>query len=120
MPVLSRDAFLSLPQPQLSEEEISEEAAEWCTCDGARLRRGMRATEDALQKTLCDESIKSGFDYAVNDDTLNDVREVCRMLILDRITGTVTLFIPGGDNIRLVKNGNAVKIRRTSKRQMEL
>ena len=112
--------FLSLPQPQLSQEELSVEAAQWCTCEDARLHRGMQATEGAIQKTLCDESIKYGFDYAANDDVLIDVREICRMLLLNRITGTVTFSIPGGDNIKLVNNGNTVRIRRTSKKQMEI
>ena len=47
------------------------------------------------------------------------VRDIC-MMILCRQINTVTLYVPGGDVLKLVRNGNAVKIRRTCKKQLEM
>ena len=42
------------------------------------------------------------------------------MILLDLIIGAVTLNIPGGDKLRLIKDKNCVKIRRDTKRQLEI
>lgn len=103
-----------------SAEELSEEAAEFCTCEGAKLDRGMKATEKKLNTVIGGDSIGRGFNYAVSDETFAAVRGICEMILLDLIVGAVTLNIPGGDKLRLIKDKNCVKIRRDTKRQLEI
>lgn len=119
-PFCHAQLILTMTTPDPSSEEITEEAAEVCTCTGAREWRGMRYTEKAITNVLGEESGNNGFDYIVPTDVLEPIREICRAMINDRIIGGVTFKIPGGDAVRMVKNGGAVKIRRTAKKQIEM
>ena len=119
-PFCHAQIILTMTNPRPTTAELSEEAAAVCTCPGAKLDRGMKATENGIAKVLGEESMKAGFAYAANEETTEAVRNVCQMMLLDFILGGVTFGIPGGDTLRLVKNGNAIKIRRSSKRQLEI
>ena len=47
-PFCHAQIMLTSANAQPTEEELSEDAAEFCTCDGAKLGRGMKATEKKL------------------------------------------------------------------------
>lgn len=119
-PFCHAQMFIQSTKADITAAELSEEAADLCTCPEARLNRGMKATENGIAKALGEESINAGFAYAANEGTTEAVRGICQLMLLDYILGGVTFGIPGGDTLRLVKNGNAIKIRRSSKRQLEI
>ena len=58
-----------------------------------------------------------GFDYEVDEDTVRYIRMICK-IILEGYMDRITLFEPNGDQIKLTRNGNAVKVQRTSKKQI--
>lgn len=118
-PYCGQMMFVTLTTPSPTEEELTAEALEKCGCPGASKERGMRATEKAIQRVLGEESVNIGFDYAMDEVTLTVIRIVCGHILADQIDN-VTLREPHGDVIRLVKNGNAVKIRRSCKKQAEM
>lgn len=91
-PFCRAQLFLSLTNENPAQAELSEGAAQMCTCPEARLDRGAKATENAIQKTLSEESLKAGFAYAANEETTDGVRAICQLMLQD--------FILGGDNIR--------------------
>lgn len=119
-PFCHAQMFIQSTKADMTAAELSEEAADLCTCPEARLHRGVIATEHAIQKTLGEQSLEAGFSYAAGEETTEAVRGICQLMLLDYILGGVTFGIPGGDTLRLVKNGNAIKIRRSSKRQLEI
>lgn len=119
-PFCHAQIMLTSANAQPTEEELSENAAEFCTCEGAKLDRDMKATEKKLDTVIGGDSIGRGFNYAVSDETFAAVRGICEMILLDLIIGAVTLNIPGGDKLRLIKDKNCVKIRRDTKRQLEI
>lgn len=80
----------------------------------------MKATEASIQGTLGEESMNCGMRYVAPENTIATVRMICQALLTDAIGGAVKLVIPGGDALRMVKNGNAVKIRRSTSKQVEL
>ena len=79
--------FLSLTNARPAPEELAEEATNVCTCPEARLYRGTIATENAIKKTLSEESIEAGFNYAAAEETTECVRGICRMMLQDFILG---------------------------------
>ena len=119
-PFCHAQIFLTMTNPTPTTTEVAEEAAAVCTCPEARLNRGMKATENSITKVLGEESMNAGFTYAATEETTDSVRAICQLMLMDFILGGVTFGIPGGDTLRLVKNGNAIKIRRSSKRQLEI
>lgn len=119
-PFCGAQLFLTLTKAQPTVEELSEEAAEICTCKEAKLDRGMKAVEKKLRTVIGEDSIGRGFNYSVPDEVFAAIRGICEMILLDLIIGAVTLNIPGGDKLRLIKDKNAVKIRRDTKRQLEM
>lgn len=119
-PFCHAQLFLTMTNPKPSDAELTEEAIAFCTCPEARLNRGMKATEHSITKVLGEESMNAGFTYAASEETTDAVRNVCQMMLMDFILGGVTFGIPGDDTLRLVKNGNVIKIRRSSKRQLEI
>ena len=106
-------------KPDVPEEELNLLATQTCDCDGAIAARGMKITEDAVSSLLGVQSLKRGFDHEVDSDTVYRIVELCRH-ILDGLMDKITLTEPKGDVIKLVKNGNAVKVQRTSKKQIAM
>lgn len=104
----------------LTEEELMEEAASVCNCKEAKFDRSMKETEKKLQIALGEKSLDRGFNYAASEDTMNAVRGICEMILLDLIIGGVTLSIPGGDSLKLLKHKNAVKVTRDTKHRLML
>lgn len=119
-PFCKQQVLITSTKPQLTDTELAEEAIEMCSCDDARLDRGMKATETSIQGTLGEESMNCGMRYVAPENTIATVRMICQALLTDAIRGAVKLVIPGGDALRMVKNGNAVKIRRSTSKQVEL
>ena len=118
-PYCGQAMFVTLTVPNPTEEELTAEAAEKCSCPGATQERGMKATEKAIQRVLGEDSVKIGFDYALDETSIVVIRTICGHILADQID-SVTLREPQGDVVRLIKNGNAVKIRRSCKKQAEM
>jgi len=100
----------------VTDEELDTMASNTCDCEGARAARGIKNTFDAIMSLLGPESTKRGFDYEVDEDTIFRIKEIC-LHILDGLMDKVSLVEPNGDTIKLVRNGNAVKIQRICKKQ---
>ena len=79
----------------------------------------MRNSETRLQSLLGEGSIEKGFEYAIPQDTIEGIRQICKMILREEID-KVTLTEKNGDAIRLIRDGNAVKVKRSTKLQMEL
>lgn len=71
----------------MTAEELAKEASGFCTCDGARLYRGMKIAENKLDITLGEGCLDRGFNYIAPEGTIEAVRSICKMIILDKITG---------------------------------
>lgn len=78
----------------------------------------MRETEYAIREML-GEGGRKCFDKNIPDDEVEAVRRMCEMILRDSVEG-VTAALSCGDVVKLSRKGSVVKIRRTSKRQMEL
>ena len=94
-------------------------AVNGCNCEQAALKRGMDRTRASIDQLLGDGSKQRGYDYELCDDTLAAITEVCESM-LKQCFDKVTLEEPNGDQIKLIVDGNRVKITRTQKRQMSL
>lgn len=111
--------FVLTSNPNTPEAVLTEMAEDKCSCPEAVMARGMRETEQSIEKLLGEDAMNLGFDYVLGEDRIEAVREVCRHILLGRINN-VTLKDQFGDIIKLVKNGNSVKIRRSCKKQVEM
>jgi hypothetical protein len=105
--------------PEVTDEQITVLVTQTCDCDAAVAARGMKITEDAIKSLLGTESMKRGFDYEVDSDTIVQIKAIC-VNILNGLMDKVTLVEPNGDTIKLVRNGHAVKIQRTCKKQVAM
>ena len=101
------------------EELLSEMAEEMCRCKGATNARSKRDTEKRIQSILGEGAMKRGFNYSLPEETIEGIRRICEEIISDNFD-KVTLTDRGGDVIKLVRDGNAVKIKRSTKRQLEM
>lgn len=106
-------------EPEVTDEQIATLVTQTCDCDAAVAARGMKITEDAIKSLLGTESMKRGFDYEVDSDTIVQIKAIC-VNILNGLMDKVTLVEPNGDTIKLVRNGHAVKIQRTCKKQVAM
>jgi hypothetical protein len=113
-----KQKFLNVA-PEVTEHEANELATQTCDCPHAVSARGMKITDEAINALLGNESTSKGFDYEVDEDTVRQVRDICRA-ILRGFMDKVSLVEPNGDTIKLVRNGNAVKIQRTCKKQVAI
>lgn len=105
--------------PDVPEDEITVLVTQTCDCDAAVTARGMKMTVESIKSLLGAESVKRGFDYEVDEDTVSAIKDIC-CRILDGLMDKVTLVEPNGDTIKLVRNGHAVKIQRTCKKQVAI
>ena len=101
------------------EDLIRELVEEKCDCEDARLSRGLKDTEARLQKIIDADSTYRGSDYGFPQETIEGIRGICRMILREQIN-KVTLTEKSGDVLRLIKDGNVVKFKRSTKLQMEL
>lgn len=102
-----------------NEEMLAELAEEQCNCPDARLARGMRNCETRLRSLLGEDSIEKGFEHAISQDTIEGIRQICKMILKEEID-KVSFAERNGDTIRLIRDGNSVKVKRSTKLQMEL
>lgn len=117
-PYCGQMRIISTAQENETPEALSKLAAAKCDCPEAEFQRGVRNTEIAISEVLGEGGLRR-FDSVIPDDTISVIRTISRSILREEI-GCVTLTVPCGDVIKLVRNGNAVKIRRTSKRQIEM
>jgi hypothetical protein len=109
---------LTLAEQAEFDGNLERKAAALCKCPEANFHRGMRATEQAINEII-GEGGRKYFDRAISDETVDAVREICAQILRENLC-CVTITVPCGDVLKLVRNGNAVKIRRCTKRQMEM
>lgn len=117
-PFCGQMIFVSTANAQETQEKLQLEAMEKCDCAEAIMRRGMTATEAAIQGVLGEGGCER-FDNIIPEGTIEAIRTICKSILNEQINA-VTLTAPTGDVIKLVKNGHSVKIRRTAKQQMEM
>lgn len=98
---------------------LCEMAEEICNCKAATAERAKKNIETRIQSILGDGAIKRGFHYKLDDETIECIRTICTGIVQQNFD-KVTLYDRYGDVIKLVRDGNAVKVRRISKCQMEL
>ena len=115
-PYCGKQRFVNV-ENNVSEDELNQMAGETCDCATAKMARGMKQTDAAIDALLGPESCEKGFDYEVDEDTVRYIRMICK-IILEGCMDRITLFEPNGDQIKLTRNGNAVKVQRTSKKQI--
>ena len=115
-PYCGKQRFVNV-ENSVSEDELNRMAGETCDCTAAKMARGMKQTNAAIDALLGPESCAKGFDYEVDEDTVRYIRMICK-IILEGYMDRITLFEPNGDQIKLTRNGNAVKVQRTSKKQI--
>lgn len=94
-------------------------ATQTCDCDLAKASRGMKMTSEAIESLLGKGAIKRGFDYEIDEDAVSAIMQICAY-IQGGLIDKVSLVEPNGDNIKLVRNGYAVKVQRTSKKQIAI
>lgn len=94
-------------------------ALEGCNCEGASLKRGMDRTVQSIEQLLGDGAKERGYDYEVHEDTVKVIIGLCENMLKKNLD-KVQLEEPNGDVIKLIVDGNRVKITRTQKRQMTL
>lgn len=117
-PFCGKQRFVNV-EPEVDDATLSDIAKSLCDCAEAREERGMKLTEEAIVALLGEESKNKGFDYEIDEDTISCVRSICEA-ILGGLLDKVSLVEPNGDTIKLVRNGNAVKIQRTCKKQVAI
>lgn len=103
--------------PGLSDEEQTAEVARTCTCDEAECGRWMARTDDGIRNVLGDESVKRGFDYEIDEETISLVRSLARR-IYDGDINNVSFVEANGDTIKLNKGSDRIKIGRVCKKQV--
>lgn len=101
------------------DELLADMAEEMCDCRGATSARSRKDTESRIQSILGDGAIKRGFNYALPEEVIEYVLMICDGIELQHFD-KVTFTEKNGDVIKLVRDGEAVKVRRSTKRQMEL
>lgn len=117
-PYCGKQRFVNV-ENSVSDEELNQMAGETCDCTAAKMARGMKQTDAALDALLGPESREKGFDYEVDEDTVRELRRLCQA-ILGGLMDKVTLIEPNGDTIKLVRNGCAVKVERICKKQVAM
>ena len=100
-------------------EALKERAIQLCTCEKAIVHRGMQRTEHAIHSLLGEGSQDRGYDYELHEDTVAAISEICRNMLMKNYD-KVQLEEPNGDVIKLITDGNAVKVTRISKRQITM
>ena len=90
-----------------------------CNCEQASLRRGMERTSQSIDQLLGEGAKQRGYDYELHDDTIRAVVRICGDM-LQKCFDKVQFKEPNGDVVKLVVDGNRVKVTRTQKRQMTL
>lgn len=117
-PYCGKQRFVNV-ENSVSEDELNQMAGETCDCAAAKMARGMKQTDAALDALLGPKSREKGFDYEVDKDTVRELRRLCQA-ILGGLMDKVTLTEPNGDTIKLVRNGCAVKVERICKKQVAM
>lgn len=113
-----KQKFLNV-EAETTEEEVVALVTQTCDCPSAVSARGMKITDEAINALLGPESASKGFDYEIDCDTVCEIKVICRD-ILRGLMDKVSLVEPNGDTIKLVRNGNAVKVQRTCKKQVAI
>lgn len=117
-PYCGKQRFVNV-ESSVPEAELAAMAGERCDCERARLARGMKQMDNAIDALLGPQSTDKGFDYEMDEETVREVRRLCQA-ILGGLMDKVSLVEPNGDTIKLVRNGGAVKVERICKKQVAM
>ena len=77
-PYCGKQRFVNV-ENSVSEDELNQMAGETCDCAAAKMARGMKQTDSALDALLGPESREKGFDYEVDEDTVRYIRMICKI-----------------------------------------
>ena len=100
-------------------EERAAMAKEKCGCPQAARERDMKEALDKLEQICGSDAVNNGFDYPLDDDTM----QMCRRIIgwiIDEQVGEVQLKCVRGDRLKLKGDGRIVRITRKCQKQMML
>lgn len=119
-PACGAQRFIEV-NPLIAEDviQLRKLALEGCNCEDASLHRGMERTKQSIEQLLGEGAKERGYDYELLDDTVNAITRLCTDM-LKQSFDKVQLEEPNGDVIKMVVDGNRVKITRIQKRQMTL
>lgn len=101
------------------EEERAERAKAKCGCPQAARERDIREAMDKLEQICGNDAVNNGFDYPLDDETM----EICRRMIghlIDEAVGEVQIRCVRGDRLKLKSDGKIVRITRKCQKQMML
>lgn len=101
----------------MTEEEICKEAARKCKCSGATAELYVINTGKVIDRILGKEN--NGMDYALDERTIDGIREIVRM-IADGCIDSVSLTDRNGDRINISDGGIRAKIKRVHKTQISM
>ncbi len=100
--------------PQSERENLAKAK---CGCPQAARERDVREALDKLEQICGTDAVDNGFDYPLDDDTM----QICRRIIewiIDEQVGEVQLRCLRGDRLKLKGDGRIVKITRKCQKQM--
>jgi hypothetical protein len=101
------------------EEERAALAKAKCGCPQAARERDIQEAMDKLEQICGADAMNNGFDYPLDDETM----EICRRMIgylIDEAVGEVQLRCVRGDRLKLKSDGKIVRITRKCQKQMVL
>lgn len=101
------------------EEECAALAKAKCGCPQAARERDIKEAVDKLEQTCGADAVNNGFDYPLDEDTMDICRRMIEYLI-DEAVGEVQLRCVRGDRLKLKSDGKIVRITRKCQKQMVL
>ena len=101
------------------DEEQKEAAGRKCTCTEANRQRRIRESNERIAIVCGAASIDNGFEYPLSDAAIDTLKRIA-LDIIDGHLDRATLKVMGGDEVRLTDAIAFVKVKRTSKKQMEM
>lgn len=101
----------------LTEEEIRKEAAMKCKCNGATAELYVLNTNKVIDRILGKKN--NGMDYALDERTIDGIREIVRM-IAEGCIDSVSLTDCKGDRIDISDGGIRAKIKQVHKTQISM
>lgn len=102
--------------PQAERENLAKAK---CSCPQAARERDIAEALDKLEQICGGDSLQNGFEYMLDDDTMQMCRSVIEWIIDEKV-GEVQMRCLRGDRLKLKGDGRIVKIQRRCQKQMQL
>lgn len=98
---------------------IDETATNMCKCASAVMERSKQGLEQKIDSVLGRDSVQYGFADAMNEETINAIREICESVLAGAL-GQVSIQACGEKiRVKLNRKGD-ITIKRETKQQMEM